>query len=86
MVLFSVCVEEEKLQATRNDDSIHLSWLSKAHNGALPDEGLGQVLAHAVRQVLRVPVRSQRKVLLQGQQALLQERLFQASLQGCVKL
>lgn len=53
--------------------------LREADHGTLLDEGAGQVVACAVREVLRVSVRTEREVLLEGEQALLQERLFQVT-------
>ena len=63
----------------RNHDPVHLCGLSRAHHGEVSNEGAGQVVARDVRQVFRLPVPAQREVLLAGEQALLQIRLFQVS-------
>ena len=62
-----------------DDDPIYVSGLPAAYYGALLDESSGQILAHAVCQVLRMSVRAEREMLLQGQQVVLQKRLLQVS-------
>ena len=70
--------ERETKEAERRDDHpLYVRRLQQGDHGALPHESAGQVLARPVRQVLRVPVCAQRKVLLAREQALLQERLLQ---------
>ena len=43
----------------QDDDPIYVSGLPAAHHGALLDESFGQVLAHAVCEMLRMSMRTQ---------------------------
>lgn len=67
------CEEARK----RDDHPVYVRRLRQADHGALPHESAGQVVARSVREMLRVPVRTEREVLLEGEQTLLQKRLFQ---------
>lgn len=56
-----------------------LRGVRQAHPGQVPPQRPGKDMARRLRQVFRLPRAPHRQVLLQGGQALLQERLLQVS-------
>lgn len=62
---------------TRSGDDPVMCRMRETDNGSVPAERFGPCMARRVRALFRLQSRAAGQVLLQGGEALLQERLFQ---------
>lgn len=69
---------------TRSGDAPVMCRMRQTDNGSVPAERFGPCMARRVRALLRMRSRAAGQVLLQGSEALLQERLFQVCVDVCM--
>lgn len=69
---------------TRSGDAPVMCRMRETDNGSVPAERFGPCMARRVRALFRLQSRVARQVLLQGGEALLQERLLQVRDSACM--